>query len=442
LQLNSRDRRTLLLAGVAGGIGALFQVPIGGAFFAVEVLYASSALEFSAILPCILASAVGFSTFRHIHGDVHQIILPDATGIHAPLDSLMLLSFIPIIALAGLLFVTLVHELRYRFFNRLSLADWFRPALGGFCVGCIALVFPQVFGGGYAWMPSLISGGLPFLLILSLIVPKMLVTALTVSSGGSGGLFAPSLFIGGLLGGALGHLTHLLFGYFGVTANPPDIAMCVLVGMSVFFAGIAKLPFAAAIIVCEMTGFHYELLIPLVVLNLLHIAIQSPSTSLYQEQVLAPIDSGAHFGHYSIDLLKVLSVRDALAVQQVELTVIAQSMPITEAVKLIAAKPESAFPVQDDQGKFIGMVNSNDLWGAFQHRSKWHGRSVRDLTQTMPITISPEDDLYNALRMCSQEHVKELPVVSAEQPDNLLGVLQRSDILAAYNKRLAAAQWG
>ena len=441
LQLNKRDRRTLMLAGASGAIGGLFQIPFGGAFFAVEVLYASSALQMSAILPCILASIVGFSVFRHIHGDVHFITLPQSAGIHTPLDSLMLLCFVPIIALLGLLFVMLVRELRYRFFYRLPIPDWFRPALGGFLVGCIALIFPQVFGGGYEWMPSLLNEGLPFLLLLTLILPKMLATAFTVSSGGSGGLFAPSLFIGGLLGGALGHLTHFAFASLGLPYTPPDITMCILAGMSVFYAGIAKAPFAVAIIVCEMSGFHYGLLIPLIVLNLLHIAIQSPSTSLYEEQVLAPIDSGAHFGHYSVDLLKVLSIQDALAGQNEKVTTIPKSMLITEAVKLIASKPESAFPVLDEQGKFVGMVGMNDIWGAFQHWNQLRGQTVWGLTQTEPIVIAQKDDLYTALRTCFLEHITELPIVSADRPNVLLGVLRQSDIVSLYNSRLAAAKW-
>ena len=440
LQLNKRDQRTLVLAGASGAIGGLFQIPLGGAFFAVEVLFASSALQLSAILPCILASIVGFSVFRHIHGDVHFITLPESVGIHSPLDPFMFLLFVPLIALAGVLFVMLIRELRYRFFNQLPIPDWFRPALGGFLVGCIALVFPQVFGGGYEWMYYLLNEGLPFLLILTLIVPKMLATALTVSSGGSGGLFAPSLFIGGLIGGALGHLTHIAFEYFGVPYAPPEITMCVLVGMSVFFAGIAKVPFAAAIIVCEMSGFHYELLIPLIILNLAHIAIQSPTTSLYEEQVLAPIDSGAHFGHYSVDLLKVLSVRNALTEQNESVSVLPKSMPIAKAVQLIASKPESAFPVLDEQSKFVGMVGTNDMWGAFQHGNQ-RGQTVWGLTQTEPIVIFLDDNLYTALRTCLLEQVTELPVVSTDQPNTLLGVLRQSDILATYNSRLAAAKW-
>jgi CBS domain-containing protein len=211
--------------------------------------------------------------------------------------------------------------------------------------------------------------------------------------------------------------------------------------MSVFYAGIAKVPLAAAIIVCEMSGLHYELLIPLIVLNLVHIAIQSPSTSLYEEQVLAPIDSGAHFGNYSVDLLKVLSVRDALSGQNESVTTISKSMPIAEAVKLIASKPESAFPVLDEQGKLVGMVGANDIWGAFQHWIRWRDQMVWELTQTEPIVISPEDNLYTALRTCMLEQISELPVVSADQPDILLGVLRQSDVLATYNSQLATAQW-
>jgi CIC family chloride channel protein len=218
--------------------------------------------------------------------------------------------------------------------------------------------------------------------------------------------------------------------------------MCVLVGMSVFFAGIAKLPLAAAIIVCEMSGFHYEFLTPLIVLNLIHIAIQAPSTSLYTEQVLAPIDSEAHFGHYSPDLLKVMSVRDALLQQTGNPATLPKSLLIAEAVKFIASKPESAFPVLDEQGQFIGMVSANDIWGAFQHWSQWQGRSVEGLVQTIPVTIAPEADLYTALRTCLLEHVMELPVVSANQPKILLGVIRRSDILTTYHSRLAVAQWG
>jgi CIC family chloride channel protein len=117
-------------------------------------------------------------------------------------------------------------------------------------------------------------------------------------------------------------------------------------------------------------------------------------------------------------------------------------MPIAQAVRLIASKPESVFPVLDERGKFFGTVSANDLWGAFQHWSRWQGRTVETLTHTMPVVISPDADLYTALRTCMLEHVKELPVVTEKQPDVLLGVLRRNDILATYNRRLASAQWG
>jgi CIC family chloride channel protein len=330
-------------------------------------------------------------------------------------------------------------DARNKFFRRLPIPELFKPALGGFLLGCIALVFPQVLGGGYEWLPRLVEDKLPFYLILILIVPKMIATACTISSGGSGGLLAPSIFIGGLVGGTLGHLSQIVFTYLGVPQWAPDIATSVLVGMATFFAGVGKLPFAAAIIVCELAGFHYTFLIPLIVLNLLHIAIQSPSTSIYEEQVLAPIDSEAHFGSYSIDLLQVLKVQEAFSKEN-GVTILSTSS-IPETVKLIAPLPDTLFPVLDDQGKFVGVLYATDVWGAFQHRNKWKDRTVWDLMRQTPTTISPKGNLYNAMRICLLEGISEIPVIDPKQPDVLLGMLRHSDIIAAYNERLAAAQW-
>ncbi|MDR3182194.1 MAG: chloride channel protein [Planctomycetaceae bacterium] len=441
-QLSVADRRTLLLAGAAGGVGAIFQIPAGGAFFVVEMLYASAALELSAILPCLLSSVVGYATFRYIHGEIFSIHLPETVGIHSPLDSLMLILFIPVIAAAGWLFVRFVMEIRNRIFRRMQIPEFFKPALGGFLLGCVALFFPQVLGGGYEWIPPLIHGQLPFLLIGLLILPKMLATALTVSSGGSGGLFAPSIFIGGLIGGTLGHLCQTAYPYFGIPTPPPDYTTCVLVGMSVFYAGVAKVPFGAAVIVCELAGFHYGILIPLIVLNLIHIAVQSPTASIFEEQVLAPIDSEAHFGNYSAELLQTLNAGSALELYMknnaAPLT-LSRHLTIPDAIRQIASVPDGSFPVLDESGRFIGIVHANDIWDEFQHYSKRHNKTVWDLTRTDTPLVTPKTDLYTAMRLCSLEQLTELPVTSPLEPAKLLGVLRQQDIITLYNQRLAAA---
>ncbi|GHT12664.1 chloride channel protein [Planctomycetales bacterium] len=443
-QLNVADRRTLLLAGAAGAIGGIFQIPAGGAFYVVELLYASTALELSAFLPCLLSSIVGYATFRYFHGDIRGIELPSSFGIHSPMDSLAFLLFVPVIAVAGLLFVRLVLEMRNRIFRRLRIPELFKPALGGFLLGCTALLFPQVLGGGYEWIPPLLHNQLPFVLVGLLIFPKMLATAFTVSSGGSGGLFAPSIFIGGLLGGTLGHLCQVVYPYLGITIPPPDYSTCVLVGMSVFFAGVAKVPLGAAVIVCELAGFHYTILIPLIVLNLIHIALQSPSTSLYEEQVLAPVDSEAHFGNYSVDLLQVLTVRDVLSARktsavQVPLRTLQSQSDMPGAIRQIAALPDTSFPVLDEAQRYIGVVNANDLWSEFQHYSKQRNKSVWELTRTDAPTVAPDTDLYEVMRLCHLEQLTEVPVVDPRHPDILLDMLHQQDIGSLYNQRLATA---
>lgn len=444
LRLSVKDRRVLLLAGAAGGLGAIFQIPFGGALFAIEVLYASTALEFSAIIPCLIASIVGYSTFRCIHGDIRILDLPAGIGIAQPTDFLIFLVFIPIVIFCGFCFIRLILEMRNRIFRRLNLPEFLKPALGGFLLGSVALLYPQVLGGGYEWMNRLLEGQLPFMLIAMLILPKMLATAFTVSSGGSGGVLVPSIFIGGLIGGVFGHLCDAVFIQWGLSAWSPNVTTCVLVGMSTFYAGIGKVPFAAAVIVCEMVGGDYSLLVPLIFLNLAHIAFQSPSLSLYEDQVLLPIDSEAHFGTYSPDLLQVITVREACRLDEKnrsEILTVPADATIPDTAKLIASKPDSLFPVVDEKGRLIGLLQASDLWSVFRSRKKWDMLSAQSIAQTMNISVFPEDDLLKSLRICTIWQVSELPIVDPQQPDKLLGMIRHHEIIAAYNERLAASQW-
>ncbi len=452
-RLNVQDRRTLLLCGAAGGIGAIFQIPFGGALFAVEILYASTALELSAILPCVIASIFGATAFHFCHSDFCQghvlhgkdLLLPDTVGINQPTDLLFFLAFVPVIAVCGLLFVRIMLETRNRLFRRLALPEFFKPALGGGLLGLVALVFPQVLGGGYEWMQRLLEGQLPLALILGLIIPKMLATAFTVSSGGSGGLLAPSLFLGGLIGAALGHLSALFLNAVALPGLAPDVATCTLIGMATFYAGIGKLPLAAAVIVCEMTGGDFSLLVPLIALNLLHLAIQSPTTSLYEEQVLSHVDSEAHFGNFSIDLLKSISVKEVLGSAEKMPLTISFAASIPDSTKLIAARSDSIFPVLDEQENFIGILRAGELWAVFRTRTKWDKQSagslMKPVPQTLDITVRPDDHLYKALRLCTLWQVSELPVVDPKNAKKLLGMLHHHEIIAAYNERLACAKW-
>lgn len=452
--LNGKDRRILFLAGAAGGLGAILQIPFGGALIAVEVLYASTALELSALIPCIVASLTGYSVFRILHiyfygQPLWTFNLAGEAVIRQPLDWLILLAMVPLIALCGLLFVRIVLEVRNRLFRRMQIPEFIKPAVGGCMLGIIALFCPQVCGSGGNWLNHLLLGQLPFLFVLMLILPKMLATACTLSSGGVGGISIPSLFIGALVGNLLGFGCSYLFQFFGVPAWSPSIPLCTLAGISVFYAGIVKVPFAAALIACEISG-DYSLLIPFIALNLVHIAIQSPSASLFEEQVLAPIDSEAHFGTYSVDLLKALTVREALdstSNVQIPLLTLPVNAAIPQAAALVASRPDTLFPVIEPGNKLAGVVLAEDIWTTFRSRRKWDNVTVIDITQTpdeagkLKMSVSPDDNLYHSFRLCLLEHISELPVIDPKEPDKLFGMLHQSSIITVYNERLAVSRW-
>ena len=440
-KIGAKERRILLLAGVAGGMGAILQAPFGGALLAAEILYCSTAIELAAIVPCVISSIVGCATFQWLCGTSNSIVLPDHFGVHQPTDFAFFLLFVPIFASFGLLFVRTVLELRNRVFRRLEIPDFLKPAMGGFFLGSVALAFPQVLGGGYDWLQRLIDGQLPFLLILLLIVPKILATALTVSSGGSAGLLAPSLLIGGLIGASLGHFTRLALTACGLPELAPDPALCVLLGMGTFYAGVGKVPLAAGVIVCEMVGGDYTLLVPLLLLSIAHVALQSPSTSLYEEQVLTPADSEAHFGGYSVDLLRTIKVGDAYRTDKEPPTLIPRDATVPDVMRLIARSSDSLFPVVDAEGLMLGFLLGDDVRALFRSRKQWAVVTAESVLQSMNIAVFPDTDLHVALRACTKFGLNELPVVDPGEPRRVLGMVRKNEILAAYNERLQTATW-
>jgi len=303
LHLSDWERRMLILSGASGGIAAIFRAPLGGALFAVEVLYASTAVEFSAIVPCVVASVIAYSVFASIFGPGLAFTVPASVSFGGPVELPFYLVFAVVCAVAGFLYVWCFYGLRDHVFRRLPIPNHVKPDIGGLLLGVIALWFPQIMAGGYGWIQEAINGSLTIQLMAMLVGAKILATSFTISSGGSGGVFAPSLFIGAMLGGAFGLLCNTLF---------PEVAprpeAFVLVGMGGFFAGVAKVPLTALIMVSEMSG-SYELLVPLMLVSVINVAVLSSRWSLYEEQVPSLIDSPAHLGDYVVDVLEGMACR-------------------------------------------------------------------------------------------------------------------------------------
>lgn len=429
LHLSDSDRRMLVMAGAAGGVGAIFHAPLGGALFAVEVLYASTAIEFAAIVPCVCSSVVAYSVFNAICGTSHAFCSPDPVIFRGIADLPFYLVFAVVCALVGFLYVTVFYDTRQYVFRRLPIPNFLKPALGGLLLGLLALFLPQVMAGGYGWIQQALDGQLTLELMAMLVLAKIVATSLTISSGGSGGVFAPSLFIGAMLGGAFGLLCHNLF---------PDLApqpeAFVLVGMGGFFAGVAKVPLTALIMVSEMSG-SYSLLVPLMVVSMINVAILSQRWTLYEEQVSSLIDSPAHLGDYVVDILAGIQVREVYDPSR-QPTLIREDMPLSKVLQFVATSDDSYFPVVDRDDQLVGIFSLHDIRSTFTGSGAGVLILASDLATSPVATVTPEDNLHTAIRLYTQKQISEIPVVDPDNPRRVLCMLHRGEVTAAYDQQM------
>ena len=281
-----RERRLLVLMGMAAGLSAIFRSPIGTAIFAVEVLYGGMDFEADALIYCMLAAIIAYAVNGWFVGWRSLFQVPA----HLAATGLADYGWYIVLGAASGIVATILPEVFYRIrdaFGALRIPAWTKPALGGLGLGLLALRLPQVLGGGYGWIQEAIDGHLALHLLLVLLVAKMVALSLTVSSGGSGGVFAPSLFVGAMLGGALAGIFH------------HDSSGLVIVGMAAVFGGAARVPIATLLMVAEMTG-GYQLLVPAGLAVMLSYLIQVNLSSffkygsLYEAQVAGRADSPAH----------------------------------------------------------------------------------------------------------------------------------------------------
>ena len=427
LGVSDRERRIMLLAGAAGGIGAIFKAPLGAALFATEVLYRKEDFEFEALIPCILSSIVGFMVFTFYDGD--------ATIFHTPAYSLSTPAQFPFYAVLGVLcaligfpYVRFFYGARDRFFRRLNLPRSVKPAIGGLMVGLIAIFLPEVLGGGYSWIQSAIDGQLAVPLMAALVFAKIVATSCTISSGGSGGVFAPSLFIGSMLGGAFGAICH---GFFPHIVTEPSAF--VLVGMGGFFAGVAKVPIAALIMVAEMSG-GYSLIVPMMIVSSLSYLLLG-RVSLYEKQVPTRVDSPAHIGDFVVDIMDHLTVRNAVVGER-RVETIPEGMPFEQILQLVLASNQQDFPVVDKEENLSGMISMTDLRQAMADREVHSLLLAKDIAIEGVMTVTMDDTLNTALRLMATLDVRELPVVSKDDPRRIISLVSRKDITRAYHSEM------
>jgi len=433
LRLPTLDRRILVICGMAAGIGGMFRAPLGAALFAIEVLYSENDYESEALIPAIMSSIVAYVVNASLTG-WHPIFRTDIEQFTSPRELIAYLVLGFVLAVVGVIYVKVFYGMRDTVFAKLPVPAVVKPAIGGLLVALLALVVPQVMSGGYGWLQLTLDGALPLKILLLLLPAKILATSFTISSGGSGGVFAPSLVIGGVTGAVFAAAAERVTPGFA-----PATAACVLVGMGGFFAGVAKVPIASLIMVAEMSG-SYNLLVPLMLVCSI-VFLLMRGVSIYEAQVPTRIDSPAHIGELQMDVLEKLTVREVLDIEQ-ELITVTPGTPFDRILELVASSEQHAFPVVDDEGIVIGLFSVTDVRRMMASPDVWSVLVASDLSvaaATMAY-LELDDDLHTAVRRFTAFRHENLPVLLAPPPSMPVGMLSYQRVLEVYDEEIQRLQ--
>jgi CIC family chloride channel protein len=310
-KLPDDERRIVILIGMAAGLSAIFKSPLGTAIFAVEILYSRMAFESGALIFTLISAAIAYSVTGLFSGFTPLFLLPQSSRALDPLD-LVWFSLLGVLAGALGAFMPRFYYGVRDWFSALKVPRMLKPAIGGLAVGLIGIVLPPITGGGYGYMQFVLQGGsgLAVWLLLIFTFGKILTLSLTVGSGGSGGVFGPTLYIGIMLGGTFAGILHLLH-------VPIDGTWLAVVGMAAVFAGTARVPIAAMVMVIEMTG-GFTLIMPTMLAVAIAFLVQmllsrnAKYTTIYECQMRTPADSPVYremFYQTAADLLRRQEVR-------------------------------------------------------------------------------------------------------------------------------------
>jgi CIC family chloride channel protein len=413
LKLSKSDRRIAIVSGAAGGIGAIFKAPLGGAIFAIEVLYKRD-LEVKALLPSFISSIVSYSIFGSFFGFKSMFVTPDFTFNFNYLIFYALLGLL--CAFFAILYIRFFYFTRNQLFQRLKISKYFKPAIGCVFVGLIGLLIPNILGPGYGVIQNTIDVKFTMTLLLILILGKIVATSFTIGSGGSGGVFAPSLVIGSTIGG---FLALFLNSFLNIPEN--EMGTFAIVGMASFITAVANVPIASIIMVSEMTNTYSLLLHSMLACTVSYIL--TTKWSIYESQVRSQAYSPVHRGKYVIDLLENVTVGEIMKTNIISVN---SDNTLKEISELIKSSGHSGFPVIEDN-KLVGIIVYRDLFKVLPE--KMQTSLVKDVMSKNLITIKPDQNLFDALDMIENYGIGRLPVVASEDPSKFIGFITKRDIL-------------
>ena len=418
LGLDAVERRRALVAGMGAGVGAIFRAPLGGAMMAAEALYRDD-FEADAILLSLISSIVAFAVYGAWYD--YTPIFGGTAGFsfQNPEELPYYLALGVACGLLGILYAR-GFEGAQELFNRLTAPRWVKPAIGGVLVGCIGMFAPEAIHIGYGWVQRSITPedvmDFSLWLIIALPLLRILAASLTVGSGASGGIFAPGMVAGGMLGALFWRLFHDLPGF------PADPAPLVIIGMIAVFGSIAHAPLAMMLMVGEMTG-NLSLLAPAMVAVAVATLLVG-NTSIYRSQVPTRADSMAHRHRFAFPLLDALPAQRAV----VPLAMVRDTATVADALASLERRRSTDGVVIDEGGRLVGEITSEELRAVPDA-----GSPVEGYAADLPAVVLADTPLDEALDRLASHDRRWLPVLDGSDGP-VLGAIDARALVRSFRE--------
>ncbi len=445
-RMSDRRLRNLVSCGAAAGIAATFNAPIAGVAFAIEVL--AGDLSISVVSNVVISAVTAAVVSQAFLGSAPAFMVPPYTFEH-PIQILFYAALGLFSGLMGVLFIKVLYWMEDVFDNWERMPMWGRPAIGAALLGLTGLVYPPVlvrlgidpvlaraglpvirniphiFGAGFETIEAALNGPLPWIFLVSLLFLKLLGTSLTLGSGNSGGVFAPSLFMGAMLGGFFGLLMDILFPGLGI--NPGTYA---LAGMAAVFVGAARAPLTAILIAFEMSN-DYKVILPLMASTIIALVVahRIHPESIYTLK-LARRGLRLRFGR-DVDVLDGVMVSEVMTKNPPTMN---ENETMAALQHYLMTTHHHGVMVLNDRDELVGVITLQDLERCLSEYENCRSLRIKDVMTKSLLVTYPDESIGDALHRMALRDIGRMPVVDRKNPRRLLGAVRRVDIARAYQR--------